>query len=367
MEIPKDAMQLFYSFIYTFDEYSWMTKLDLKKEHHEVRDRIESEEEIRELKLRLILLRKYTSPEKGKGPIYALKLVDRISDCFPDLREKVSDIIAEINRIEGSLMATSLSNGEVLTLRETIELELYGIHLHSDIEKIERLRVSDPLLRYIAIREYVEAYEVLLDEIYCLLKEVGISDLPIKSDSKASILRITKTDGIERGIKKSQYWSNLYGRDVSNEELRENFMSQDEESVYILVLTTLLLEYLEQDCLDIKVLKTMIHPAVINDWGDFSEVSQYIKTLKDIGLSGTVRYNDRHDMAYVYLLENVIDGFLIQDFQIISNAHTVTLVKYNNDEWRVYSIGAKLDDYLIPVKPIESLKRLIKGLRSMKK
>ena len=105
---------------------------------------------------------------------------------------------------------------------------------------------------------------------------------------------------------------------------------------------------------------------MITDWGDFSEASRYIGTLKDIGMSGTIRYDDRRDMAYVYLLENVVDGFLIQDSQIISNVHTVTLVKYK-DEWRVYSIGAKLDDYLIPVKPIEPLKRLIKGLRAMKK
>ena len=366
MEITKDAMQLFHSFMYTFDEYSWMTQLDSKKKHHDVHAPIDSEEEIRDLKLRLILLRKYTSPEKSKGPIYALKLVNSISDCFPDLREEANGIIAEIHQIENSIMTSSLSNGDVLSLRETIELELYGIHLHSDIEKIERLRASDPLLRYIAIREYVEAYESLLKNAYCLLKEAGVSASPIKDKSKASILRVTKTDGIKKGIRKSQYWSNLYGRDASEEEIRENFMSQDDESFYILVLTTLFLEYLEKDRLDIEVLKAMIHPAVITDWGDFSEASRYIGTLKDIGMSGTIRYNDRRDMAYVYLLENVVDGFLIQDSQIISNVHTVTLVKYK-DEWRVYSIGAKLDDYLIPVKPIEPLKRLIKGLRSMKK
>lgn len=58
MEIPKDAMQLFRSFMITFDEYLWMTQLDSKKKHHDVYAPIDSEEEIRDLKLRLILLRK---------------------------------------------------------------------------------------------------------------------------------------------------------------------------------------------------------------------------------------------------------------------------------------------------------------------
>jgi len=364
MEIPKSTMLLFRSFMYTFGEYSWMTRLDSREECHTVLDPIDSEAEIRDLKLRLILLRKYTSPEKRGEDIYALKIVNAIKDCFSDLKEDTDDIIAEIEQIENNVMSSSLSNGENLSLRDTIELELYGIHLHSDIEKIERLTISDPQLRYIAIREYVESYESVLKRTYCLLNDAGVCSLPSKNEGKANILRITKTDGIEQGIKKSQYWTNLYGRDASQEELHENFISLDEESFYILVLTTLFLEYLEHDELDIEVLKSMIHPAVIADWGDFSEPSKYIKSLKDIGISGTIRFNDRHDMAYVYFLENVVDGFLIQDFQIISNAHTVTLVKYKNDEWRVYSIGAKLDDYLIPVKPFESLKRLIKGLRS---
>jgi hypothetical protein len=352
--------------MYTFDEYSWMTHLDSKNEHHNVMTPISSDEEIRDLKLRLILLRKYTSPEKKGEPVYAEKLMNAITSVFPDLKEETNDIISEIHGVENNTLSSSLSNGDILSLRETIELELYGIHLHSDIDKIERLTASDPQLRYIAIREYVESYEIILQKAYRLLKKAGVDPLPIKNEDKASILRVTKTDGIKQGIKKSQYWSNIFGRDASNEELHENFMSQDEESFYILVLTTLLIECLEQDDLDTEVLKSMIHPAVISDWGNFREVSKYIRSLNDIGLSGTIRYNDRHDMAYVYFLENVVDGFIIQDFQIISNAHTVTLVKDNNDEWKVYSIGDKLDDYLITVRPFEYLKKLIKRLRSKK-
>ena len=81
MEIPKSTMLLFRSFMYTFGEYSWMTRLDSREECHTVLDPIDSEAEIRDLKLRLILLRKYTSPEKRGEDIYALKTENNTIMC----------------------------------------------------------------------------------------------------------------------------------------------------------------------------------------------------------------------------------------------------------------------------------------------
>ena len=85
-----------------------------------------------------------------------------------------------------------------------------------------------------------------------------------------------------------------------------------------------------------------------------------------MGLSTKVRFNDRHDMAYVYLMENVTDGILIQEYQIIPEITTVNFVKENDSQrWLVYSIGQKLDDYLISIEPLEEIKKGLKEIGKM--
>ena len=58
-----------------------------------------------------------------------------------------------------------------------------------------------------------------------------------------------------------------------------------------------------------------------------------------------------------------MDGFLIQDYQIIGNAHVITFVKGSEGTWLVYGIGSKIEDYLVPIKPIDSFKKIINSLK----
>ena len=309
-------------------------------------------------------MRKYTSREKGDKDIYLVKLLLKIGEKYPNLSDCIKKLIDEIEIIEQDAMTSELSDGSSLSLRKTIELELYGAHLHSDINKLEQLDKIDPLLQYVTVRKYVEAYEKVLKKVYALIQGLDIKRYKNHPEERASILRITKTGDIEKNIKNSKYWSNLYGRDATEAELNDSLFTKDSESVYILALVKQFTEYLKQDVIDKDALRRFIHPATINAWDDFCDARNYIKSLKNIGMSDLVRYNERHDMAYVYLLENVTDGFLIQDYQIIGNAHVVTLAKDKKGEWRIYCIGAKLDDYRIQFKPIISF---IEFLRKIKK
>lgn len=69
--------------------------------------------------------------------------------------------------------------------------------------------------------------------------------------------------------------------------------------------------------------------------------------MKHMGFDSCVRFNDRHDMACVYILDNVEGIFIITEHQLVKPDCCITLVNHKtNNEWKIYSAGEKLDDYM---------------------
>lgn len=355
-----ETIQRLQAFMFTVDEYLNITST---KEIKTVSDYLEpiTPEQYLEVKIKLILLRKYAAYESGKT-VYLKNRLQEIKTIFPQYEKDAEELIKEIDDIETNSMTSCLSDGSSLTLRETIELELYGVHLHSDFEKIEKLLITDSQIRFIATRKYVETYESILMRTYELVKKCGIQKLTANIESpKAEVLRVTKTDGVGQNIS-NPYWSNLFGKDVSDQEVWALLDSQREEDNVILFTATVFLSCLEEDgpC---ELLQSFIHPAAIKDWGDFSDVKEFIGSLYELGFSTKIRYNERHDMAYVYLLENITEGILLQDYQIIEGITTITFVKEKNSQrWLIYSIGDKMDDYKVTIEPLKNLERGLKKI-----
>ena len=173
---------------------------------------------------------------------------------------------------------------------------------------------------------------------------------------KVGVLRVTETDGVGQNIS-NPYWSNLFGKDASDAEVWTLLDNQGEEDNTILITVAFFLSILEEDYPN-GVLQSFVHPATVNDWGDFQMAREFVRSFSEMGLSTKVRFNDRHDIAYVYLLENVTDSILIQEHQIVQGITVVNLVKEKSSQrWLVYSIGDKMDDYLIKIEPIKAIKK----------
>lgn len=362
MSNQEEIIQRLKAFVYTVEEYQQMTSITGTHKHSDLLDPFTPEQYL-EVKIKLILLRKYTLFEsKNDKTLYIKKRLQEIKNLFPQGREAADEIMGEIDKIENDTMTSCLSDGSRLTLRETIELELYGVQLHSDYEKIEKLLITDPKIRFIAIRKYVETYEDILIRTYKLIKECGVQELTATIDSpRAEVLRVTETDGIGQNVS-NPYWSNLFGKDASDEEVWTLLDNQSDEENAIIFMATIFMSLLEEDC-PVELLQPFIHPATIKDWGDFQQLREFVKAFPEMGLSTKVRFNDRHDMAHVYLLENVTDGILIQEYQIIPGITTVNFVKEKNSQrWLIYSIGEKMDDYLVTVEPFKEIKKRITKL-----
>ena len=96
----------------------------------------------------------------------------------------------------------------------------------------------------------------------------------------------------------------------------------------------------------VKTLEKLVFPWVRSDWGDFSDLHNFVMEKKNIGLSSRVQYNDRHDIAYLKIFQNVENAFVVEQPHQIPDIWILNFVKKNEKYgWRIYGIGDKIADY----------------------
>lgn len=72
----------------------------------------------------------------------------------------------------------------------------------------------------------------------------------------------------------------------------------------------------------------------------------FVIEKKNIGLSSRVQYNDRHDIAYLKIFQNVENAFVVEQPHQIPDIWILNFVKKNEKYgWRIYGIGDKIADY----------------------
>ena len=90
-------------------------------------------------------------------------------------------------------------------------------------------------------------------------------------------------------------------------------------------------------------------------------IERYVREGKNIGWSTRVRYNDKHDMAYVHIFQNVKGAFTIDHSHVISqDIAVITLVNERKYGWKIFSIGERVTQYKESLSLGESIRRLLK-------
>jgi hypothetical protein len=91
-------------------------------------------------------------------------------------------------------------------------------------------------------------------------------------------------------------------------------------------------------------MKKVVFEPTISDWGDFSKVAAYYKTIPSPGMSSFIQYNEQRNAAYIPVVPNVEKSLIIESPQIIAGVYVVTLVKDQKlGECRVYAFGGRVD------------------------
>ena len=327
-------------FMYTFEEY---LKFSTGRKIHDMIDDFDNDDYV-STNTRLIILRKYV---KENEPVSIKTIIGIATVEFPNLKSDLDELLKEYQQVENQQFEYRLANGEIMNLYETIEDVMYGLYLHADYNRINRLRIQNERMRFVAVRKYVEEIERILFELYDLLKN-NVQDYgATPTDDVADIIYIGDEDINNKNIT-SKYWQNLSGSDINDDEVESLVKQMSLEDKNIMLLALLFTNELKKETMCIENLKQFVVPSTRQDWGDFSAVKRYYEKIPNAGLSTKVRYNKRHDMAYVRIMPKVDKGFKIESSHLIPLVYEICFYKENETlGWKIYSFGGHLDDVFI--------------------
>jgi len=290
-----------------------------------------------------MLLRKYTSKNNKNNVYFENVISDAISE-FPNDREQFELLNKEFNNVMTQQLEHILSDGTKLNIYETIEVTMYGLYLHADAEKIKQINKTHETIRFACIRKYVYDIEKVILDLYNSLKKLGVATYNLrKSNNQAPALHLGSPDLERQDINKSSYWSNLYGHDATDEEIDNLLNSNTTEEALIFLMGVVFLDELKKTPIPIKTLRKLVYPSTVENWGDFSEAQALLSSIDNIGLSNTIRYSKDKTLAYIRMLPNVEEAFVINTPHAIADVYEISLAKDRNGQWRVFSIGGHLD------------------------
>lgn len=327
-------------FMYTFEEY---LKFSTERKIHDITDDFDNNDYI-SINTRLIILRKYG--DKG-DKVFIENVIKEASKEFPKIKDELNELLKSYKQIENQQFEYRLSNGKVMNLYETIEDVMYGLYLHADYNRINRLRIQNEKMRFRAVRKYVEEFEEILFKLYELLKNNVVDYGNNPTNDIADIISLGINDTSSKNIT-SPYWKNLSGSDANYDEVKNAVMNMPIEDKIIMVLSLIFTGELQKEKMCIDTLEKLVFPGNRHEWGDFSSAKAYYETIPNAGLSTKVRYNERHDMAYVRIMPKVDKAFKIDSPQVIPSVHEICFYKESEElGWKIFSLGGHLDDVFI--------------------
>lgn len=297
--------------------------------------------------IRLMLLRKYT--RNGRGNLYIPDIVKEAKEKFPEDNEYLDEVL---KRFQGSCeqsLKHFLSDGSERTLDESIDDIMYGLHLHADEARIQRIALDNENLRIYCVISFVKEVESILCELFSFLEEHEISSIEKGSYLSAPTIRF-ETDDTTGIITGSPFWKNINGHDINEKEsikYFEKFLNfENTEDTLIWMKAYEFTQLLSKDNFSYDQMKKIVFDENIDDWGDFSEAINYFNSIPSPGYRSVVRYNEQHNAAYVYILPNVESSFTVESKHLIGDLCIITLIKDpKNDDWKVFAMGDKVDPF----------------------
>lgn len=330
----------FQLFLYTVDEYKRFAKHLPVKSPEGLSDNY-TEADYIGVQVRLMLLRKYY----GGGDKENVSFKRRISEAevaFPDKLNELQSLSADFDQIESQQLEHLLADGTKLNIYTTIEDSVYGLYLHADEARINRLEKTSEGIRFFCTRKYIVEIESIIFRLYELLVECGVSSQIASKANRSPMIYLGDTGNNTQFVTASPYWSNIYGHDATDDDMEKIVQDITLEEKKILYLCIAFSDELKAPQIQVKKLRKYIHPAARSDWGDFQSAKTLFCSIPNPGFSTKVRYNENKDTAYVRIYPKVDNPFFLDTPHVFSEGYEFALGKWFG-RWMIYSFGGHLD------------------------
>jgi hypothetical protein len=298
---------------------------------------------------RLMLLRKYT--RNGRGSLYLKDIVTEAIRRFPRHLDYLSEFRDRFQQSCDQSLIHALADGTKRTLDESIDDTMYGLHLHADEERINRIAQDNELLRLYCVVTFVKEIEALVIELSDFFEAKGVPCIEKTQHLRAPVIHLESQDSDAQKITGSPFWCNLIGSDMTNESTAAVFTTllgqYTLEEWQLWATASGFTQLLAQEQFSYDEMKRLVFEPTVHDWGDFSKAIAHYKAIPSPGMGTLIRYNEQRDAAYIHVYPHVEEGFIIDSPQIITDVHVVTLVKDQRlGEWRVFAFGGRVDPFI---------------------
>lgn len=291
---------------------------------------------------RLMLLRKYT--QDGRGSLYLPKIITYAIKIFPKDKEYLSNLQTRFQNSCDQSINHILADGTERTLDQSIEDTMYGLYLHADEERVRRILQDNEVLRLQCVVLFVKQIEPLIIEFSTFLESKGVTCIEKAKHQHAPVISFTsQKEG--RNIKGSPFWGGVIGSDMNDEDLKESayktFKEYTPKEFKLWKTASDFLDLLEKkDDFSYDEMKKVVYEPNLSVWDDFSEARKLYQSIPHPAITTKIRYNQQHDIAYIYVLPKVEKSFEIEQPQMISGIYCVILIMDSLlDEWRVAYFG----------------------------
>lgn len=225
------------------------------------------------LQTKLMILRKY---DYNREDVYLSKVFDSIDKMYPELKENVSMLRERFEKLNNYYMEVILSDGTSLNLYKAIEDVMYGLYLHADPDKIERLLKTNKNVYLMAVKEYITVLEGIVVDTYNSIVDKMQNKYIQQEETSASVIFMGDPTNEKHDIKNSPYWKNLYGRDLEDTEIKGIFQDMSDEDIEIYLKGTIFLQEISKESYSIKLLEQLVFPPTRSGWGDFSNLHDFV-------------------------------------------------------------------------------------------
>ena len=155
------------------------------------------------LQTKLMILRKY---DYNREDVYLSKVFDSIDKMYPELKENVSMLRERFEKLNNYYMEVILSDGTSLNLYKAIEDVMYGLYLHADPDKIERLLKTNKNVYLMAVKEYITVLEGIVVDTYNSIADKMQNKYIQQEETSASVIFMGDPTDEKHDIKNSPYW-----------------------------------------------------------------------------------------------------------------------------------------------------------------
>ena len=344
--MTENASQLLPLFLYTMQDYERITKHVVASEGLKRFDFTSAttadalaafELDSVAIDVRLMLQRKYFQRKEHLHWEKLLKAA-RDSNAFRD--DALDDISNRMSNTHSQPIELVLSDGTKISEQfKNAEDVIYGSLLHGETERVIRSLQYPPDMRLLSLAPYVLAREDLLFAFRNLCIEAGIKPLSSSSNERAAVLRREPGSSSNMKVSKSPFWSSVIGRDANESDLEAIARSNSLDDNIVFLIASEFFILLREDPLDKRALRKLVWKRNWRAWGNFESAAKAARAIEKPGASSTVIHDGGERYAQVKVFPNVIEPWMTDVPQLLSNAGCVICLTKRRGVWKVNGIA----------------------------